>query len=471
MSLHLRDRRWLAIAGAPLLLTALLLGNAASFAAPPAAAAASGAAVAARTEGKVGLVREAFSAIYNHYFDPVGAADLLDAAWRGATNAAASAGNGAPPPGPDLSGAAVEAYTRFAAAYTELEAATPIDATELAYAAIRGMTEFIGNCHTYFLPPIQAAAQRAAETGDELIGMGFRRAYTPAPWTVTYIVPGGPAEAAGLRAGDTILAYDGDSSTNAPTARSARAEGESVMLTILRPGEDGPRVLPVVVGRYRFPRLESRVIDGSAGKIGYLRFFTWERGQAQAEAIRAAIAEFEAQGVVGWVIDVRANGGGYAGPIAELFAPSGVLFREVTRGGTSYALSAGGNALAPLRPIAFLIGPGSGSASEIVPEALREAGTAVLVGGHTQGCMAGTTETLLSDGSSIWVTAVHVLIGGGERDLEGVGVDPDIPAPRSADDLAAGRDPALDAAVAYLQRASAAGVPAPALVPALAGVR
>src|SRR5579859_561585 len=49
--------------------------------------------------------------------------------------------------------AAAEAYTRFAAAYTELEAATPIDATELAYAAIRGMTEFIGNCHTYFLPP------------------------------------------------------------------------------------------------------------------------------------------------------------------------------------------------------------------------------------------------------------------------------------------------------------------------------
>ncbi len=464
---HARGRPRLAALA--LLLAALLLASR-PLAAPVPANAAPLVSQGASADGNVALVREAFNAIDTRYFNPVSSADLLDAAWRGATAVAAAAGNGTPPAEPDFSGAPADAYTRFATAYAALEAATAIDPTELAYAAIRGMTAFIGNCHTYFLPPTQATAQRAAEDGGELVGMGFRRGYTSPPWLVTYIVPGGPAEAAGLQAGDAILAYDGDSSALAPTTRSSRAEGETVLLTIRRPGEDTPRTVPIVIGRYRFPRLESRIIQRGPNKLGYLRFFTWERGEEQANAIRAAVAAFEAQGVVGWVIDVRANGGGYAGPIADLFTPAGDLFREVTRDGRSFTLTADGSAIAPLRPLAFLIGPGSGSASEIVPEALREAGTAVLVGEHTEGCMAGTSEVPLADGSSIWVTSVHVLIGSGGQDLEGIGVDPDIAAPLTAADLAAGRDPGLDAAVSYLQQA-AGHAPVPTLAPALTGAR
>jgi carboxyl-terminal processing protease len=426
---------------------------------------------ASASVSKVSLVREAFSAIYNHYFDPVNAADLLDAAWRGAAGAAATAGNRTPPATPDLSGGAAQAYARFAAAYAALEVATPIDPTELAYAAIRGMTAYIGNCHTYFLTPAQAAAQRAAEDGEEQTGLGFRRSFTPPPWLVTYVVPGGPADTAGLRAGDTILAYDGDSSPSAPTQRAARVEGEAVTLTVRRPGDVTPYQLAVAIGRYRVPHLESRIVESGAGRIGYLRFFTWERGGAQAEAIRDAIAAFEPQGVVGWVIDVRANGGGYAGPIADLFAPAGPLFRQVARNGGSFVVSADGEGVTPPRPLAFLIGPGSGSASEIVPEALREEGAAVLVGEHTGGCMAGTTEVPLSDGASMWVTSVHILIGGSEQDLEGIGVEPDIVAPLTAEDLAAGRDPGLDAAVRAVQRAAAEHVPLVELAPALSGVR
>lgn len=409
---------------------------------------------------QAGLVREAFNAIYSRYFNPVSAADLLNAAWSAAAGAAQDAGNYTPPPRPGVSGNTSSAFMRFADAYQQLEAATAIEPTELAYSAIRGMVGFIGNCHTYFLAPPAAAAQRASLSGQELVGAGYRRQYHGSPpWAITYIVPGGPSDRAGLRPGDEVLAYDGDGSANAPSTH-AKLEGETLMLTIRRPGVAGTSYVPVVIGRYRFPQIETRVV---AGNVGYIRFFTWEDSDSQARAIRETIANFERQGVTSWVLDVRANGGGVPDWIAKLFIAAGVIAQEQLRDGATFTLTADGSAIAPARPLAILVGSGSASASEIVPEAIREAGDAVLVGEHTEGCMAATSETRLSDGSSIWVTTEHVLVGNSGRDFEGVGVEPDIVAPQTAADLAAGRDPGLDAAVAYLQRVTTS--PAPAAIP------
>jgi len=404
-----------------------------------------GEAAAADAASKVSLVREAFSAIYGGYFDPVNGSDLLNAAWTAAVGAARGAGNAAPPDRPDLSGSASMAYARFATAYQLLESATPIDQTALAYQAIRGMVSFIDNCHTYFLTPTQAAAQRASLSGQGVVGTGIRRSYSR-PWVVTYVVPDGPADLAGIRPGDMILAYDGDSGDNAPSTH-AKFAGETLVYTIQRPGEAAPRDVSVVVDRFRFPRIEARIIGGD---VGYLRFFDWETGSAQADAIRDAVAQFQQQGVTSLVIDVRANGGGFPASIANLFVTSGVIDKQQYRSGAINTLNADGSALAPNLPLAILIGPGSASASEIVPEAIRESGRAILIGEHTEGCMAGTNETPLSDGSSIWVTVVHILVGASGQDFEGVGVDPDIYAPQTAADLAAGSDAGIDAAINYL---------------------
>ncbi|HZU77593.1 MAG TPA: S41 family peptidase, partial [Dehalococcoidia bacterium] len=172
--------------------------------------------------------------------------------------------------------------------------------------------------------------------------------------------------------------------------------------------------------------------------------------------IAAALAGFEQAGVIGWVLDLRANGGGYAEPITDLFAPpSTTIMRVAARGATPVSLIAGDGEQAPARPLAILIGPGSASAAEIVPEALREDGRAILVGERTPGAMATTEEVRLSDGSSLWITHEHVYVGAAGPDLDGVGVSPDICAPETAADLAAGRDPGLDAAVQALSEEAA----------------
>src|SRR5579871_1708243 len=128
-----------------------------------------------QTDSKVALVRQAFTLINTNYFNPVDAAAVLNAAWSGAVTAAAGAGNAVPPLSPDTSGDATSSFARFDGAYEQLESATVIDPTALAYATIRGMTRFINNCHTGFLTPAQAAMRRAIVSGDALVGPGFLR--------------------------------------------------------------------------------------------------------------------------------------------------------------------------------------------------------------------------------------------------------------------------------------------------------
>jgi len=397
------------------------------------------------------LVLEAFNAIEQEYYNPVDTTGLLNAAWQ----AALAAASDPQPPTPDLSQAA-GAPSAFLSAYRQLEREGSADPTALAYSTISGMTAFLGNAHTYFLTPSEAMAQRAALAGSDPVGIGVRRTLNGPPWTVLYVAPGSAGEAAGLHAGDVILAYDGDTAPDAPLVNGAGTAGSTLTLTIQRPGEPASRDVTIDLAPYHLPALERRVIQTPAGPIGYLRFFIWESGHQQADAIAAALAGFEQAGVIGWVLDLRANGGGYAEPITDLFAPpSTTIMRVAARGATPVSLIAGDGEQAPARPLAILIGPGSASAAEIVPEALREDGRAILVGERTPGAMATTEEVRLSDGSSLWITHEHVYVGAAGPDLDGVGVSPDICAPETAADLAAGRDPGLDAAVQALSEEAA----------------
>lgn len=101
-------------------------------------------------------------------------------------------------------------------------------------------------------------------------------------------------------------------------------------------------------------------------------------------------------------------------------------------------------------PLVVLVNRGTASASEIVAGALRDNKRAILIGEQTFG--KGSVQHIydLSDGSSLHVTAAEWFTPN-RHQLTGHGLLPDIAAARSNDDIAAGRDPQLDRAAAFLQ--------------------
>jgi carboxyl-terminal processing protease len=285
----------------------------------------------------------------------------------------------------------------------------------------------------------------------------FGITYSPrAPVQITRVLAGSPAQTAGLRRGQEIVAINGrplDGLIGADVPRLLdRRQGVANRFVVRHPSGRIEEIM-VAPAAFRIPPMESRVLPGG---IGLLRFYSFNPGDEQLELMVQAIEAFERQGVRAWVLDLRDNGGGIEramAAMAGLFVSQGRLSGVLTRGEPpSYRVAAGGG-LPVQRPMAVLVGPNSASAAEILPGILQAHGRAIVVGEQTAGCIgARPIEPVgLLDGSVIFVTTSEYTIGPNDLRLHRIGITPDIavPAPTEIDEEM-GRDAQLDAAVAAL---------------------
>jgi carboxyl-terminal processing protease len=278
-----------------------------------------------------------------------------------------------------------------------------------------------------------------------------------------------PAEAAGIQAGDIVLAVDGgsvDGSTMNDQINQIRGEpGTDVTLTIVR-DEGEPFDVTITRAEIRIQEVETRMIDGHVGYIGLNGF----SGPA-AEQFAAGLQDLLDEGADQVVFDLRDNPGGYidaAQKIASQFIDDGMIFTQESAGGEvkEYPSTGDGIATDPDLPVAVLVNGGSASASEIVAAALQETGRATLVGEPTFGKNTVQVWGRLENGGGVritisrWFTPEH-------NSVAPDGIQPDIGAARTAE-TPPEVDPVLDAALAYLadQPVAADG---PAAVPASMG--
>ncbi len=175
-----------------------------------------------------------------------------------------------------------------------------------------------------------------------------------------------------------------------------------------------------------------------------------------ADLFRTALRDFMESGSNKLVFDVRGNPGGYleaAVDIASYFLPVGdTVVTEDFKGkqpnivdrSLGYNVFAGKNL-----KMAILIDQGSASASEILSGALQQQGVAKLIGTRSFG--KGSVQQLmdLGDGAELKITIARWLTPNGSSISDG-GLTPDIFATTTQDDIAAGRDPQMDAAVQWL---------------------
>jgi carboxyl-terminal processing protease len=398
-------------------------------------------------DGGIAIFENAFARLMDEYIEPVNSSRLLNAAWTSLGQEADAEGL-ALPEKPAFSDDRASDLALFRGVYVRLTASVA-DATKLRYSAIKGMAAALQDCHTYFLNPVAADTLVDTRAGTGAVGIGIELAGIPP--LVTEVVEGGPAARAGILVGDRITAVnDTDASALGPAAAFDLInghEGTPVRLRLRRPASDAPVDVSAVRERVVPKNIESHLIDGH---IGYARIRNFIDGGV-AKSLRETLTALDAQGATSWIIDVRDNPGGRLDSEAiSLFVKDGVIVRDRGRDGTLEEEPAKGDPLPALPPTVLLVNNRTGSVAEIFAAALQEYGATYVIGAVTNGCVGFTDVAPLGDGSSLAV-ATHVNLGPvSGRALNGQGVVPDEQVTRTLDDIANGRDPQLDAAVAHL---------------------
>ncbi len=290
--------------------------------------------------------------------------------------------------------------------------------------------------------------------GDEYEGIGAWVDTSSDFLSIISPIPGSPAEKAGLRPGDKVIAVDGEDVTGIDgeqvRQRILGPKGSSVKLTIRRQGVAQPLDFEITRASIVAPTVEGEILDGN---IAYVHLYTF--GDTTAQDLHAELQRLLDQEPDGLILDLRNNGGGYldtAIAVASEFIGDGVVMYEVYGDGRRVTFDAQPGGLATQIPLVVLINQGSASASEIVAGAVQDRGRGKLVGVTSFG--KGSVQTvvaLLNDQGEARVTVARWLTPA-EKTINGVGLTPDVAVEITDQDLQTGLDPQLDRAVQLLQK-------------------
>lgn len=334
----------------------------------------------------------------------------------------------------------------------------------LEQGALVGLAAGAGDPYTTYLPPNDAAPLTEQLNG-QYGGIGVTVQQRDAALIITQVLPGGPADAAGVRPEDTVVSIDGTPLAGLSTADAGlRIRGEvgtTATLLIARPGASQPLTIPVVRQQLDAP-VVVYTLD-PATRVGQIRIsgFTGVTTRQLDQALRTATID----GVIGLVLDLRGNGGGSVTAAQEMigrFVPAAqgpALYETVGRRGESDQTSSL-PILPPLDnivstlPLVVLVDGNTASASEIVAASLADYGRAAVMGTETYGKGSVQRVHTFEDESILKITVAEWLTPNGQR-LDGLGVEVGVTVP--PDTTANGRDAQLLAAGQFLVSGGASG--------------
>jgi carboxyl-terminal processing protease len=335
-----------------------------------------------------------------------------------------------------------------------------IDGKALSQAAIDGMVKSLTDTGTYYVDP-QTYNVSIMPSGT-FEGIGANVTQQDGKIVILSPIQGSPAEAAGIRAGDVILAVDGASTDgwNIDQAvtkirgpkgtdvhlKVQHTDGTTEELTVTR---DEIKVASVT----REPP-GGKLLDSNGNEVTDLAYIQiHEFTSLTASQLKPELEEVTKDGYKGLILDLRGNPGGLLDAVvqsADMFLDSGTILVEVNRdkGETVYSAKSGGEATQI--PVVILVNGYSASGSEVLSAALHDNGRATIIGEKTYG--KGTVnraEPLSDDNGALFVTVAQWLTPN-RVGIDKTGITPDIVVPMTADDIAANKDPQLLRAIDFL---------------------
>ena len=244
-----------------------------------------------------------------------------------------------------------------------------------------------------------------------------------------------PADKAGIKAGDYITHIDGeqvfDLTLNQAVKKMKGRPGTKVKLTVISDGEE-PRDITlkrdiIKVKSVKYKELQLADADEDAPKVGYVRISDF--GATTTKELHEALKALEKKDVVGYIIDVRNNPGGYltaAIDVSDAFLDSGeiVSTRGKEKTDIDRAFAKPGD-MVNGKPIVVLINHGSASASEIVAGAIQDNHRGLVMGSQSFGKGSVQQQKPLGDGTAIHITIARYYTPSGHS-IQNEGITPDV---------------------------------------------
>ncbi|HRK81964.1 MAG TPA: S41 family peptidase [Saprospiraceae bacterium] len=296
--------------------------------------------------------------------------------------------------------------------YVEAKYVDPVDREKLVDEAIESILQQL-DPHSSYIPSDQVEiVEEHMEGSFSGIGVEFLMMED----TLTVIAPlgGGPAEKAGIMAGDKIIGVGdsiiaGKKLVNKDITSLLRGEiGTKVQLLIKR-GSGKPFKVSVVRDKIPMHSMDAALM--LTEKTGYIRLNRFS-ATTHNEFMKALEKLHTKQGLEHLVIDLRQNPGGYLQQainiLSQLFPAKGVpLVHTQGRAVSRSDYETAGRVLFPVKEIVVLIDEGSASASEILAGALQDQDRAAIVGRRSFGKGLVQEQYELRDGSALRLTVAR----------------------------------------------------------------
>ncbi len=299
----------------------------------------------------------------------------------------------------------------------------------LEYGAISGMVDALGDTgHSRFMSPEMVQAEQQSLSG-EFEGIGATLTFTNGQAVIIAPLEGSPAEKAGIRAGDVIVAVDGEDVTELNLSdvisRIRGPKGTPVVVSVIHSGETTPVDIRIVRDKIALTSVTSTILPGT--DVLMVRIASFSDGVGAD--LKNTIAQARSQGASKIILDLRDSPGGLleeAIVVASQFVAEGNVMLEQDAEGNQRALKArpGGAATDDI-PVVVLINEATASAAEIVSGALQDHQRATLVGTKTFGTGTVLNSFELDDGSALLLATRQWLTPDG-RELWHKGIEPDV---------------------------------------------